>query len=203
VSSSFPFLPHKPNVLIRLIKLLAHIFNFLNCDVDVSSLYHSTGQWWGKIHSSDQGRIKVWQFGQLPGPPDFWGPPNHRFHLYGPFVWSLTCKKFACGAILKFVATVSPPAPKFKKIAYCGASILKLCLRHQNSIFFCKFFACVVTFPMAIMRLFAHHRFLGGPTNGLPRAPENLNPALLPTRRHKTIFSRVLLECTNFILLKK
>jgi hypothetical protein len=29
-----------------------------------------------------QGRIKVWQFGQLPGAPDFWGGPTNG--LPGP-----------------------------------------------------------------------------------------------------------------------
>jgi hypothetical protein len=50
------------------------------------------------MHTLSQGRIKVWQFGQLPVAPDFWGPPKHRFHFCGSVFCSSTSKNFACGA---------------------------------------------------------------------------------------------------------
>jgi hypothetical protein len=82
-----------------------------------------------------------------------------------------------CVDAVSILKTILPAALKFKKISLWHFNSKKSA-RGTNIQFFCKFFACVVKFPMAIIRLFAHHRFLGAPTNGLPGAPENINPAL-------------------------
>jgi hypothetical protein len=127
--------------------------------------------------------LRYGNLGNCQGPPTFGGPQIDDFIFVVLFFCSSTSKNFACGAKIPSIF-LGCGADIINNFA-CGARIrnMPVALQFQKN---CKIIAFGAKFPVAIMRLFcsskkilSYHRFLGAPTNGLPGAPENLNPALV------------------------
>jgi hypothetical protein len=102
--------------------------------------------------------------------PRLLGAPKLPISFLRSFFYSLTCKKFACGAEIHskicrcgidIINKILPAATKFKKISLWRFNSKKYACG-TNFIIFCTFFACVVKFPMAIIQLYCSSSIFGG-----------------------------------------